>query len=177
MGKWLVAAALGIAACGGGASPPDATVTIDSAAAAIDAAPPDAVGSCNALALPTTIVPKTNVAQDLPPAMGGQLDPGLYVLTDWSVYTGVGGNAGPAGPMGRSALSVDGLNYEYLVGTTNAAPQITDTAGTYQNNGTTTTSMQGCPTLASNSFEYSADPTTFVLYIGGPEVLTFTKQP
>jgi hypothetical protein len=175
MGKWTWVVAIAVAACGSGSSPPDATITIDSAVA-IDASPPDAVGFCNTLALPSTLVPQNGVAEDPPPPMGGQLDPGLYVMTDWSVYTGVGGASGPAGPMGRAAISVDGLNYEYLNGVTSAAPTITDTSGTYQNSGTTTMSEQGCPNLASNSFEYSADPTTFVLYISANEVLTFTKQ-
>jgi hypothetical protein len=169
MGRGIVALAL--VACGGGSSAtPDASKVVD-------AAPPDSVGHCNALTLPTSMVEQMNVADVMPTPSGGTLDPGTYVLTSWTNYTGAGGPSGPVGMMVQSQLVVDGTNYQYIAGVSaGVGPTITDLSGTYQLDGTgTDMTIQGCPSIAHANYGYDASPTQFTLYLG-QSVLAFDKQ-
>jgi len=125
-------AALALAACGGSVSEMDASDAstddsvldaawdnrVDDAATCVtpDAANPD--GGCASLPLCGDLVTEDYVAQVAPPAMGGMLVSGTYILTAAHIYTGLGGMTGPAVKL-QQTVQISGSTIDF---TTNTIP-------------------------------------------------------
>jgi len=171
---WVMVVGLG--ACGGSSSTPDAA-TPD--ARIIDAMPVDA-GPCNTIANVASDVAEMAVADVAPTPGGGTIVDGTYVVTAATIYTGVGGQSGATGATYRSTSVDQAGQYTYLDdGTT---PPVV-TAGQYVTTSATAdiTIVQQCPPSGVLGFKkYTASPTEFTLFdVTNPaavHALTFTLQ-
>lgn len=98
---------------GSDAGPPDAGVPD---AGLPDAGPPDAgscpmsAPTCHSLTQVGDLVADTYVPEEPPVATGGSIEPGLYMLTDSSTYTGIGGATGPMGSAQWVTVQVNTTN-------------------------------------------------------------------
>ena len=135
---------------------PDAAVDVDAAgdAATADAGRPQ----CNALA---------NVAEDVsivasptapPPADGGVIADGVYVVRVATLHTGVGGAAGDTGKTVKMTVKVSGAQVESVFdGVTRSATIVVD--------GATLRTTSTCPSQGTDDVAFSATPTTLSLYL------------
>ncbi len=154
-----------------------------------------AEGGCNTMLNCGTQTNIIEVAQSQPLAQGGSVVDGVYVMTDYTVYTGSGGTAGPTGAWFKETMSftteaIDGgaptgdagVLQQMAWGeisSSNAAPTTNRTAsGTaYFESSSYSTIDIPCPSN-SNPFPagYTATPTTLILFVSDGSAITFTKM-
>ena len=135
--------------------------------------------TCNALM--STGVPSIDRVSvpDAPPApIGGTIVDGTYQASKYEIYTGAGGQAGPAGGSIREVYALAGSAAE-LVADVTASGTTTHTtiAAKASTAGTNLTLLHTCPDTQSATLPYSViNGTTLLLFTSTSEILTLTKQ-
>ena len=127
------------------------------------------VALCGAVPQESAIVAELQVFGSAPPALGGALTPGTYVLTEAAAYlsrqgdAGDGGEAnGSGGPTGNSARATIVVTGTTLVttasrGSAATLPADTTSASTYTVEGTTLRTTSVCPSAgAQRTVAFSA---------------------
>jgi hypothetical protein len=135
-----------------------------------------------------------DVAADPPQPQGGANVPdGTYVLTDYRVYTGAGGNNGQTTGWFTQTMSfateatdggtVDGatvqqMHWEQISANNFKTAQVTST-GTAHFSGTSLVIDIACPSLSAFDSTFSVTGTQIILFVDDPDgkaQLTYTKQ-
>jgi hypothetical protein len=132
--------------------------------------------SCTTAGAPAS-VPLVQVAADPPSAQGGSISPGSYALTDYSLYTGASGKAGPTGTSVSAAYVLDAAStFKSWFSTSNPATS----GGSYASHGTTLTLFLTCPQSRVDHLSYSSSATSIQIFNpaggGGTIVSTYTLQ-
>jgi|GEM_PF-4339697 len=129
-------------------------------------------GACNALVQPAEAVPVVAEPSEAPPATGGALANGTYVLRASTLYTRAGGAAGPTGAEGRMVIAVNGS----VIDTVRDGER---RRGTFTIDGNTLEIKTTCPAGGSDETEYSATPNEIRVYVrrsNGTLVQTFANR-
>ena len=129
--------------------------------------PPDD-GACNSLAPSGPLVPYECISATIPTATGGTIVNGTYLLTASAFY----GTPCPTPENDRDTWLVCGTTWqtaqEHTMGTGMPTLDILDANVTPM--GGPNLSLQfacGLPTIETVTFEYTATPTTLILFVGG----------
>ena len=138
-----------------------------------DAGPPVDGGVCNAVTNLGPSVAEVRIAADAPAPQGGTLVIGMYALTRWEVYTGIGGLAGATGNTRRHTMQFGASTYEEVTADNGQGDE--HFTRTWATQGTFFTSRQLCPTIDNLGDDYTATPTTLTLQASGV-VFTLTRQ-
>lgn len=158
----------------------DAASSDDSAS---DVSAPDAAGrACNLVVNVAPTIAIDFVATAPPAAQGGAIVDGTYTMTSATIYTGVGGNAGPTGLTAKVTIAISGATIQVASKTKPPDDHVTTT---FTTSGSSFTATNTCPDVKSSGGEYTATATTFAVLLpagtsdgGAARVLveTFTKQ-
>jgi hypothetical protein len=137
------------------------------AGGACNPTPPDD-GACNSLAPSGPLVPYECISATIPTAEGGTIVNGTYLLTASAFY----GTPCPTPENDRDTWLVCGTTWqtaqEYTVGTTMPTLNFLDANVTPM--GGPNLSLQfacGLPMIETVTFQYTATPTTLILFVGG----------
>jgi hypothetical protein len=130
-------------------------------------------GACNTLFNGGPAVPEVQVPLDVPTASGGTIALATYYLTEWQVFTGVGGAAGPTGNTRKTAFYFQPTLYMKVTADNGLGNENDNRMWSTQ--GTTLTSNQYCPSTDFLTSDYTVTGNLLVL-VAGNAVLTFTKQ-
>lgn len=158
----------------GSARPNDPRAPETDAGAGADASADHDSGkpSCNSLVNVAADVPIIAAPSAPPPATGGAIADGTYVVTRATVYTGIGGAAGPTGKSVKMTVTVAGANVESVFdGVTRSA--------TIAMAGTMLESTTTCPGTGTDELPYSATSTSLTLVLidtAGTRVYSLEKQ-
>ena len=125
--------------------------------------PPAQPNGCNALVNVGSLVTAVQVAAEAPAATGGVVADGTYHLTDLTIFTGEGGQAGALPVQLKQTVSIHGTSAD-AVTEVNGKSQGQST--TFVTNGTSATTAGTCPMVEPpQTGEYSATPTSLILYL------------
>jgi hypothetical protein len=161
---------------GGGGVTGEAGVTVT-----LDASVGDGgdAGACNDLVAGGQVIDRAGVAGDPPAGKGGTVVDGDYDLTDYTVYTGIGGASGPTGITAKARLRIaaGALLERYEFGGT-GSPSVRSTASTYGATAATFSTTQTCPSAGlAGARQFTAnDPLLILIDTGTKEAFTFTKR-
>jgi hypothetical protein len=156
--------------------PPDLTGAVaDLTFVLPDGAPmPLDSGMCNTLINSGPAVPETNVPLTLPDPTGGTIALGLYELTTWEVFTGVGGATGPTGNTRKTAFYFEPTMY-FKVTADNGQSDENDSRTWTTMDVTTLVSNQYCPNIDFLTSFYSVTGNLLILQAGNVRY-TFTHR-
>jgi len=206
----LAAIAIGTWACSQGdpqpGTLPDPPTKDASSSGTIDAGGGDATkvvcavddGGCNTLQNCASKAYIVEVAQDASAPQGGTVLDGMYVLTDYRVFTGPGGTSqtttawfaetmtfvsAPVSDAGASDSGLDGalpqaMVWEDIVAS-NSSPQSSALSGVADFSGTSVTITHTCPNSNLFAGTFTMSNTQLLLYVQestGVGQLTYTKQ-
>lgn len=133
---------------------PDAAADAADAAAptdAADAATDSGEVVCSALTLKGPNVPTMFVAGDPPAALGGVITPGIYYLTEHTIFNGTG-TVGPTGQLIAKTAELTPSVYRFAEGKGSSASGITKEetiSRDYVLSGTTMTMTSTCPEVGA----------------------------
>jgi hypothetical protein len=131
-------------------------------------------GLCNTLVNSGPAVPETNVPLALPDPTGGTIALGLYELTTWEVFTGVGGATGATGNTRKTAFFFEPTVY-YKVTADNGQSDENDSRTWTTMDVTTLVSNQYCPNTDFLTSFYSVTGNLLLLQAGNVRY-TFTHR-
>jgi len=114
--------------------------------------------ACNALVNLGTDVPILTEAAVPPPAMGGAIADGTYVVTSATLYTGPNGASGPSGKSVRMTVAIAGMRGDSVLDDMNRS-------ATFVIAGTKLKSTATCPGTGTDEVDYSATPESLTLYL------------
>jgi hypothetical protein len=128
-----------------------------------------AAATCDPISAEGEIVQELAVAGEMPPPLGGKIEPGTYVLFQLYDYPGDADAGGTTGLAARKTLVVETTTYRFAeaVGTEDAGVGSSEvTGGTYNVAGKTLTRSQECPLTSTIANDYSAAGSQLGLYDG-----------
>jgi len=132
---------------------------------------------CNALVNAASEVTGMQVATEAPAAVGGAVIDGTYHLTDLTIYTGAGGQAGALPIQLKQTIAIHGTTADAI---TEVSGMSQAQSTTFITSGTTATTAGTCPKVeAPQTGEYSATPTSLVLFLvnGQGKTVRYTYAP
>lgn len=136
-------------------------------------------GLCNDLVPTGQVVDRIGVVGEPPAGRGGTIVDGDYNLTDYTVFTGAGGVAGPTGITAKAAIRIAAgrLDEHYEFGGS-GNPSVRSVSGTYAATAATFATTQQCPRSGvSGTLQYTAnDPLLVLTDPSTKEAFTFTKR-
>jgi len=117
--------------------------------------------ACNALAGDAPAVTTTSSSAKVPPAAGGQLSDGTYVLSAMTIYTPL-----PIPSMSLSTvMQVTGSTIQQVATMNGQEKRFTTSFST---SGSSITMADTCPVAKSGIYGYTATPTEFRMYLNSP---------
>lgn len=137
-------------------------------------------GVCNDIMSTAVVIDKTGLQGDPPMPTGGIIADGFYDLTDYSVYVGLSGIAGPTGITARASIRIaNGRIDEVLeLGGVGKTSSITRTSGTFGATGSTFVETITCgPVLGGKQVQYTSTNASLLLVdLTTKEAFTFTLR-
>ena len=135
---------------------------------------------CNDVPLTGMLIDRVGISGDPPVATGGTIPDAIYDLTDYSVYVGVGGVAGPTGITAKASLRVAGGKLDEVIelGGSGKTASTKRTSNAFTATGATIAMSSTCPLNAGGKqLQFTANGLTLVLTdLTSKEAFTFTKH-
>lgn len=137
-------------------------------------------GVCNDVVLSGVLIDRTGVMGDPPVSTGGTLVDGTYDLTQYTVYVGVAGVAGPTGITAKATIRIAGgkLDQHTQIGGTGKTTTETTSTSTVVATAATLAETDLCPaTGGARQLQFTAaDPILTITDPTAKEAFTFTKR-